>query len=95
MWLPFLLSAFAGALFVVFLRYFVTFAIYAAKRSRHIIPTRYTPAENPEDDHIQILVVGDVGRSPRMQYHAISVAKHGRQVDLVGYKGEGLEVCER
>ncbi|KAF4963674.1 hypothetical protein FSARC_8318 [Fusarium sarcochroum] len=52
----------------------------------NVIPTRYHPAENPQDDHIQILVVGDVGRSPRMQYHALSVAKHGRNVDIVGYK---------
>ncbi|KAM5362019.1 hypothetical protein ACJZ2D_012769 [Fusarium nematophilum] len=52
------------------------------------IPTRYRPADKPEDDHIQILVVGDVGRSPRMQYHALSVSKHGRNVDIVGYKGE-------
>ncbi|KAM0252220.1 hypothetical protein ACHAP5_001205 [Fusarium lateritium] len=50
------------------------------------IPTRYTTAEKPQDDHIQVLVVGDVGRSPRMQYHALSVAKHGRSVDIVGYK---------
>ncbi|KAM0206466.1 hypothetical protein ACHAQI_008193 [Fusarium lateritium] len=50
------------------------------------IPTRYTPAEKPQDDHIQVLVVGDVGRSPRMQYHALSVAKHGRNIDIVGYK---------
>lgn len=55
-----------------------------------LIPTRYQPAEKPEDDHIQVLVVGDVGRSPRMQYHALSVAKHGRQVDIVGYKGHTL-----
>ncbi|KAK5998356.1 Chitobiosyldiphosphodolichol beta-mannosyltransferase [Cladobotryum mycophilum] len=52
----------------------------------NLIPTRYRPAEKPEDEHIQILVLGDIGRSPRMQYHAISVVKHGRNVDLVGYK---------
>lgn len=98
MWLPFLLSAIAGGLFVIFIRYFITFAIYLAKKARDIIPTRYTPAEEPDDEHIQILVVGDIGRSPRMQYHGISVAQHGRHVDLVGYKGsfspelEGL-VC--
>ncbi|KAF5020510.1 hypothetical protein F66182_7473 [Fusarium sp. NRRL 66182] len=52
----------------------------------NFIPTWYQPSENPHDDHIQILVVGDVGRSPRMQYHALSVAKHGRNVDIIGYK---------
>ena len=34
-----------------------------------------------------IVVLGDIGRSPRMQYHAISIAKHGGKVYLVGYQG--------
>ncbi|KAF2012276.1 glycosyltransferase family 33 protein [Aaosphaeria arxii CBS 175.79] len=33
----------------------------------------------------QIVVLGDIGRSPRMQYHAISIAKHGGKVFLIGY----------
>jgi len=36
-------------------------------------------------NRLQILVLGDIGRSPRMQYHALSIAKHGGQVDLIGY----------
>ena len=36
---------------------------------------------------VQVVVLGDIGRSPRIQYHAISIAKHGGQVDLVGYQG--------
>ena len=36
---------------------------------------------------ICILVLGDIGRSPRMQYHALSCAKAGYQVDLVGFGG--------
>ncbi|KOS17452.1 Chitobiosyldiphosphodolichol beta-mannosyltransferase [Escovopsis weberi] len=71
-----LLSAIAGGLFVIGLRRLLS----------AIIPSRYRPATNPEDEHIQILVLGDIGRSPRMQYHAISIARHGRKVDLVGYK---------
>ena len=39
------------------------------------------------DSRVQILVLGDIGRSPRMQYHALSIAKNGGQVDLIGYKG--------
>jgi beta-1,4-mannosyltransferase len=35
----------------------------------------------------QVLVLGDIGRSPRMQYHAMSIAKHGGRVDIIGYKG--------
>ena len=34
-----------------------------------------------------ILCLGDLGRSPRMQYHALSCAKAGLQVDLLGYHG--------
>ncbi|KAI9710609.1 MAG: hypothetical protein M1812_007373 [Candelaria pacifica] len=35
---------------------------------------------------VQVLVLGDIGRSPRMQNHAISIAKNGGHVDLIGYK---------
>ncbi|KAJ5206454.1 hypothetical protein N7491_002929 [Penicillium cf. griseofulvum] len=34
---------------------------------------------------VQILVLGDIGRSPRMQYHALSIAKHGGEVVIIGY----------
>lgn len=34
---------------------------------------------------VQVVVLGDIGRSPRMQYHALSIAKHGGRVDLIGY----------
>ncbi|KAF5974171.1 beta-1 4-mannosyltransferase [Fusarium coicis] len=75
----FIVSVIAGALSCVFL-------VWLIRGLAILIPTRYQPSQKPEDDHIQILVVGDVGRSPRMQYHALSVAKHGRNVDIVGYK---------
>ncbi|EDV19433.1 uncharacterized protein TRIADDRAFT_33634 [Trichoplax adhaerens] len=39
------------------------------------------------DRNICVLVLGDIGRSPRMQYHSISLAKAGLKVDLVGYAG--------
>ncbi|XP_042635709.1 chitobiosyldiphosphodolichol beta-mannosyltransferase isoform X2 [Catharus ustulatus] len=32
-----------------------------------------------------VAVLGDVGRSPRMQYHALSLARHGHEVALLGY----------
>ncbi|XP_048860500.1 chitobiosyldiphosphodolichol beta-mannosyltransferase [Brienomyrus brachyistius] len=34
-----------------------------------------------------VLVLGDIGRSPRMQYHAASLARHGYTVSFVGYLG--------
>lgn len=32
-----------------------------------------------------VVVLGDVGRSPRMQYHSRSLIRHGVAVDMVGY----------
>ncbi|KAK6079683.1 glycosyl transferase group 1 [Seiridium cupressi] len=52
-----------------------------------LLPSRYvkhSPA-SPESVRVQVLVLGDIGRSPRMQYHALSIAKHGGTVDLIGY----------
>ena len=45
------------------------------------------PEETKENDEkrIQVVVLGDIGRSPRMQYHALSIAKHGAHAELVGY----------
>ncbi|KAM0328155.1 hypothetical protein ACHAQA_005561 [Verticillium albo-atrum] len=54
------------------------------------IPTRYIPSAHARDDHIQVLVLGDIGRSPRMQYHALSIVKNGGRVDLVGYNESPL-----
>ena len=34
-----------------------------------------------------VIVLGDVGRSPRMQYHAVSLAAAGGDVDLIGLEG--------
>lgn len=36
---------------------------------------------------VYIVVLGDIGRSPRMQYHAISFARSGFEVYLFGYGG--------
>ena len=38
--------------------------------------------------HVCVLVLGDIGRSPRMQYHAISLSKHGYNVSFVGFFGK-------
>ncbi|KAI2577026.1 ALG1 chitobiosyldiphosphodolichol beta-mannosyltransferase, partial [Homo sapiens] len=35
--------------------------------------------------HVVAVVLGDVGRSPRMQYHALSLAMHGFSVTLLGF----------
>jgi hypothetical protein len=38
--------------------------------------------------HVVVIVLGDLGRSPRMQYHANSLLAEGHFVSLVGYTGE-------
>lgn len=46
--------------------------------------------EEPQQVSVQVLVLGDIGRSPRMQYHALSIAKHGGYVQLIGYHESAL-----
>jgi len=45
----------------------------------------------PRDQHslrsVAILVLGDIGRSPRMMYHAQSFAENGFMTDIIGYGG--------
>lgn len=38
--------------------------------------------------HVLVVVLGDVGRSPRMQYHALSLAQSGFSVTLLGFYSE-------
>ena len=49
-----------------------------------------SPPSTQRCHHVAVIVLGDVGRSPRMQYHTLSLLQHGYQVSLLGYKGENL-----
>ena len=74
-WLPWLLMVFT----------FVTVLML-------LWPTQYRRKSSKDgavtrERRVHILVLGDIGRSPRMQYHALSIAKHGGQVDFIGYTG--------
>lgn len=60
-----------------------------------LLPSQYDPRSAPSGESssrpktsVQILVLGDIGRSPRMQYHALSIARNGGRVVIIGYKGE-------
>src|SRR5262245_39399783 len=44
---------------------------------------------------VTIVVLGDIGRSPRMQYHALAFASSLAEVDLVGYAGSALHHAVR
>lgn len=62
-----------------------------------LLPSQYEPPSSAQvkpRPSVQILVLGDIGRSPRMQYHALSIARHGGQVVVIGYKGEN-DVCRK
>jgi len=47
----------------------------------------YSPVALKVRNRVQIVVLGDIARSPRMRYHALSIANHGVAVDIVGYVG--------
>lgn len=50
-----------------------------------IILFRRWQVSRKKKSRVTIVVLGDVGRSPRMQYHALSLAQHGFHVNMVGY----------
>ncbi|XP_050665816.1 chitobiosyldiphosphodolichol beta-mannosyltransferase isoform X1 [Leptidea sinapis] len=41
--------------------------------------------ENYSKKVVKVVVLGDIGRSPRMQYHALSLAHSGFNVNIIGY----------
>lgn len=57
------------------------------KELERIPADRKEPIDTKVGNEVQIVVLGDIGRSPRMQYHALSIAKHGGKVFLIGYQG--------
>ena len=46
--------------------------------------------ENTGEGLVQVVVLGDAGRSPRMQYHCLSLVQLNYSVDLIGYGGNVL-----
>ena len=40
-----------------------------------------------------VVVLGDLGRSPRMQYHALAIASKAGDVDLIGLEGAPLHTA--
>jgi beta-1,4-mannosyltransferase len=63
--------------FAIVLPFFIGSMLFIAKMNSK--PARKRSAT--------VLVLGDVGRSPRIMYHAESLAKHGWETSLVGYHG--------
>ena len=63
-------------------------SLFLALLCLYMIPRGTYSGNDLSQGTIQILVLGDIGRSPRMQNHAISALKHGIPVDLIGYIGK-------
>lgn len=52
----------------------------------YILPLRHNKSKC-----VAVLVLGDIGRSPRMQNHAVALANAGWKVELIGFKGDILQ----
>ncbi|KAJ2661159.1 mannosyltransferase [Coemansia sp. RSA 1200] len=51
-------------------------------------PRGGSPVQKPRPAKtVAVFVLGDIGQPPRMQYHALSLARAGHNVEFVGYKG--------
>lgn len=63
--------------------------IYCLTLAYFFIPSPYQEGSKfaKKNQTVAILVLGDIGRSPRMQYHAASLSKAGFKVQIIGYKG--------
>src|SRR5204863_1974609 len=42
---------------------------------------------------VAVVVLGDLGRSPRMQYHALALGDAGADVSLFGYRGRPADTA--
>ncbi|OLY84517.1 Chitobiosyldiphosphodolichol beta-mannosyltransferase [Smittium mucronatum] len=56
------------------------------KHRRHKRKLFHFKKSNEKSKNVTIIVLGDIGMSPRMQFHAVSLAKNGFNVDIVAYK---------
>ena len=72
-----MLGVFVYALFVIF-TLTLSIVLLAALKWR----------EEDGKGRVAVIVLGDLGRSPRMQYHALSLCREGYEVEFVGYGGK-------
>jgi len=70
----------------------VAFALIVGSPLLVLVILTHHVASKPARHHTAILLVlGDIGRSPRIMYHAESLAKHGWKTFVIGY-GDTLPV---
>lgn len=65
----------------------IFFSIVGPPAILTILFIRYLNAKPVRRNTVLLLVLGDIGRSPRMMYHAESFAKLGWEAIIVGYAG--------
>lgn len=63
--------------------------VYVTALCYFFLPSPFQPGSKYAKKHqvVCLLVLGDIGRSPRMLYHARSLSRAGFLVQIVGYKG--------
>ena len=57
------------------------------KPCRPVADARSTPAAPAKAKSVALVVLGDIGRSPRMLYHADSFARNGFETRIVAHRG--------
>ncbi|KAM7195306.1 beta-1,4-mannosyltransferase [Naviculisporaceae sp. PSN 640] len=84
-----LLYALIAVLFSFGLVFLLAFRLFLAP-SKYVGPPARSAGPDSKQVSVHVLVLGDIGRSPRMTYHALSIAKHGGKVNLIGYLESAL-----
>lgn len=51
-----------------------------------------TSERDKEREQVTLVVLGDLGHSPRMNYHALSLSEEGFEVNLIGFAGSKPQV---
>lgn len=64
-------------------------SLLAASRpsNRPVADAKSTPAAPAKANSVALVVLGDIGRSPRMLYHADSFARNGFETRIVAHRG--------
>ena len=75
-----------GGVFCLFCFYFLLFLLPDDAYGEEDVRV-YSEQKIRARNRTHVLVLGDIGRSPRMQNHALSLARNHVAVDLIGYTG--------
>ncbi|KAM7200811.1 glycosyl transferases group 1 domain containing protein [Rhypophila sp. PSN 637] len=79
-----------GAIILSFgLVFLLAFSLFLSP-TKYVGPPAGSAGPSGKQVSVHVLVLGDIGRSPRMTYHALSIAKHGGKVHLIGYLESAL-----